>query len=173
MCLPCVMVPVFLVQNNRMDTDSEYVEVFDDDDDLGVPTSKPRAKQPSQLRRYKDDAYRCSPRAAGLLLACCCMRFEGSCGDRPGMCSLCIASTFRQCTRLCVVLSMHPRDLSCYPASFPLPSVQLLTPEALTNHTMLSLTPSKCSRVVHTGHKWHLQDTARLCLGAYMTHQLS
>lgn len=52
-----------------MDTDEEYVEVYDDeDDDLNVPVSESRAKQPSQLRRYKDDAYRCSSWAVHLLL---------------------------------------------------------------------------------------------------------
>ena len=56
-----------VVQSNRMDTDEEYVEVYDEDaaDDLSVSTSQPRAKQPSQLRRYKDDAYRCSSWAVG------------------------------------------------------------------------------------------------------------
>lgn len=68
------------VQSNRMDTDEEYVEVYDDEDaDDHVPISKPRAKQPSQLRRYKDDAYRCCSLAVHLLLRCWCMQCEGIC----------------------------------------------------------------------------------------------
>lgn len=50
-----------------MDTNADYVEIYDDEeavDDMSVP-------QPTQRRRYKDDAYRCA-QAVGLLL--CCMQ---------------------------------------------------------------------------------------------------
>lgn len=53
------------VQNNRMDTDEEYVEYDDDADDVDRPMRKAEAKQPPTVKRYKDDTYRCVVRATG------------------------------------------------------------------------------------------------------------
>ncbi len=43
----------FALQSNRMDSDKEYVEVFDDEGG-----ARDKRGRPAQLRRYKDDAYR-------------------------------------------------------------------------------------------------------------------
>ena len=63
------------VQSNRMDTNEEYVEEYDDDVDYeDSPARKAAAKQPPKLKRYKDDAYRCAVYATGLLSCCCAMQ---------------------------------------------------------------------------------------------------
>lgn len=47
-----------VVQSNRMDTDEEYVEEYDEDEAFPRP-GKPEAKQSLKVKRYKDDTYRC------------------------------------------------------------------------------------------------------------------
>ena len=63
-----------VVQSNRMDTNEEYVEEYDEDEAERL-SRKPEAKQSPKVKRYKDDTYRCVVYTTGLLTYYCGMQY--------------------------------------------------------------------------------------------------
>ena len=59
-----------------MDADEEYVEYDDNVDDESPLSRKPEAKQFPQVKRYKDDTYRCLLCATSFLTYCCGMQCQ-------------------------------------------------------------------------------------------------